>query len=309
MLGSKKFSPSLGQPILLVNNNKAIVNYLPVTTQTPTQATANVQPYKPKELLLSPIDQRSWGHYRFFVQIPDWANQEGNLNPQIVTAQTADQIYWKDICYKIIASESWQTTNGFIKYECIQDFQNSPNNASPPTSWQNGIAVCDIISEFFITQNQPLFDGQIFLMNSNYTPLDLTGFFIVVQLSKIETIGFGGVPMKKTTFGEAEETITQSTIEHYAVEVVSADGSALLAVQEFISLALQGERTYVQQKQTEVGFNLADVSEWTNISGTTGGTTCTRARLNVKLMSSRTKSISGIKIYETFNLSSWFQQD
>jgi hypothetical protein len=305
MLGSKKFSASPGEPILLVNNQKTIINYIPVPRQTPTQAYANVQPYKPKELLLAPIDQRSWGHYRFFVQVPDWMNQEASLNPPIVTLNTANQIYWQGSCYKILTSESWQKTNGFVKYECLKDFQNSPNIITPPTSWANGIALCDIISEFFTTQGQPLLDGQIFLMNSNYTPEDLTSFLIVVQLNKIEAFGFGGVPTKKDSSTLSTETVTQSTKEYYTIEIVSSDGSAMDAV-PLVSLALQGERDYVSKKQVEVGFNLADVSDATNLSGVTGGTICTRFRINVALLSSRTAIISGIKTYSTANLSVWF---
>jgi hypothetical protein len=307
MLGSKKFSPSSGQPVLLVGDEKVIQNYVPVSTLTPTQGYANARPFKPKELILNPNDQRSWSYYKFFVQIPDYVNQDSSLNPPMVTASTADQIWWGNEKYKIITTEDWQKTNGLVKYECIKDFQNTPDIRTPPTSWINGIALCDIISQMFQTQGTPLDNGQIFLMNSNYTPPSTTDFLIVIQLLKIEATGFGGIPTEKTSPTSATETVVQTTQETYSIEVVSADGSAEEAI-SVVSLALVSERDYAQKKQYEVGFNIASVSDASNISNTTGGSTCTRWRINVRLLSSRSRQITGIETYSTTNLSLWFNQ-
>lgn len=295
MLGFKKYSSASGQPVLLISNKKTIVNYVPSVSQAPSQARANIQPFRQKELLLNPIDQRAWSWYRFFIQSP------------YVNLDVGDNILWIKDYYKVMNTNDWQITNGFVQYDCIKDYQNTPNIAGPNINQPNGLALCDIIDNYYTSIAQPLNNGQIFLYNSNYTPPSKTGFFIIVQLTKIESYGFGGIPREKNTDGSTTQTLTQETKETYSIQIVSSDGSATNEAQN-VSLALQQQRDYVAIKSQEVGFNLAEISNAENISDQTGGSIVNRWLIKTSLLSSKSQAIKGSIYYDMVDTSLWLQQ-
>jgi hypothetical protein len=271
----------------LIQNIQAIQNYVPTTTQKIAYAKADAQPFMPQELELSPFDQRSFSYYKFKI----WS--------KYLTLGTIDQILWTQnqggnnyisTYFKIIKTTNWEQRSGFVEYECVEDFQNTPNFPGETMEDLVGVGICDIISNWFFVQGIPLYAGQIFLYNSNYTPQPVKGFLIVVQLTNVEAwdVGSESEPTENPD-GTVSSTITQSLRETYTIQVISADSSATIA-SGITQLALNPEKDYANKKQTEIGFRMANTTECENISGTTGGSTVTRWMIKVVCQTQRTQS-------------------
>lgn len=303
MFGLKSGGLGLGQPITLIQNIKTIENYIPKLEQKFAYAKADAQPYQPKELELSSFDQRAFSYCKFKM----WS--------KYLTLDTVDQILWTQNqggnnyiskYFKIMKTTDWQQRSGFIDYECIEDFQNTPNLPGETIDDPVGVAICDIIANWFFVQGTPLYQGQIFLYNSNYTPQPFTGFLIIVQRTNVRAwdVGSASAPIHNLD-GTISQTISQSLKETYTIQIISADGSATKA-SGTTQLALNPEKEYARKKQTEVFFQLANTSECENISDQTGGTEVSRWMIKVDCLTQRTQQMPPIGTIALVDVNNWF---
>lgn len=296
MLGARLSTPSFSNaPIVIIFNQKTIQNYQPVSKFYPMQAYADVQPYKPRGLELAIADQRTWDWKSFVVNSP-------------IEADNGDSILYNTTYYKIMNILPFQDRAGFNNYICIKDFQNTPNFQGQTINAPNGLAICNIIENCFANSKEtnPLFDGQIFLYNSNYTLPSITTFFVIVRLKQARSIGSQTTYNLNQTTGETEETISTALQEVYEINIVSADGSSADIPLNVVKNALNS--SYSKKKQTEDGFTLGTVNDELDESGTIGGTTATRKVITINCQSAITNTFTNLDNFTSFPFECLFEQ-
>lgn len=112
------------QNIVFTQILKAVDGFQAVEVPTSVSFWGNIQPFKPRDLLLFPEGQRSWTWLRMFAE------------PGIIL-NTDDVATWLGKQTRVMSRTDYAQF-GYIEYSLVQDWTNSGPNPPLNTDWDGG---------------------------------------------------------------------------------------------------------------------------------------------------------------------------